>query len=271
LELCENGTIFLDEITEMPQRLQFKLIQVLQNGRFTPSGGFKAVNAGVRIVAASSMSIDQALSERRLLAELSHQLSAYELHVPPLRARRSEIPVLSRHFMHRLARRYNLPPRKFAPPVGEAWQAHEWPGNLRELEQSVKRYLILGDEEFGFQKDSANRDEETREAASGGLRTAGGSAPTRRAGGICGHKSLRSLLQSVKEEAERAAIVMALEQTGWNRKAAARLLKTSYRTVLYKIEQYRLSAPEFSPLSAARGVGPKKAQFRDSSHADAQV
>jgi two-component system, NtrC family, response regulator AtoC len=272
LELCAKGMIFLDEITEMPLTLQSKFTQVLQSGRFIKNDGSESVNVDVRLVAASSMSIDQAVSERRLLTDLSRQLSAYELRVPPLRARKSEIPVLSHHFMHRLARHYGLPPRVFAPAVCEAWQAHEWPGNLRELEQSVKRYLVVGEKVLGFPKKLPDGEDETQDAASmTSVWSSRGPALSRQPGGICGHKSLRSLLQSVKEEAERSAIALALEKTGWNRKAAARLLKTSYRTVLYKIEQYRLTATDSPSVQMANGFGSRKVKSRDDDNPEERV
>jgi two-component system NtrC family response regulator len=271
LELCDKGTIFLDEITELPLRLQSKLAQVLQSRQSTKEKASECVSDDIRLVAASSMSIDQAVFEHRLLTDLSRQLHTYELQVPPLRARKSEIPVLSHHFMHRLARHYGLPPRDFAPAMCEAWQAHEWPGNLRELEQSVKRYLVAGDKGFGFPKEWSDGKDEAQDAASTSVRSSRGPASSCQPGGICGHKSLRSLLQSVKEETERNAIALALEKTGWNRKAAARLLKTSYRTVLYKIEQYRLSSTDSPSLPAINRFGSRQADSREEGHADAQV
>jgi len=254
-ELCDKGTVFLDEITEMPLRLQSRLVQFLQSGQFVKKGTSESVNLDVRVVAASTKSLDQAVSEHKLLVDLSRQLDVYELQVPALRHRKEELPVLSRHFMHRLARHYDLQPRDFSPEVYEVWATHEWPGNLRELEQSVKRYLMVGDRSLGFQKISQDIRDETGSVAS----SKQGSLPARTASrqsegaGICGYKSLRALLQSVKGEAERNAIAFALEKTGWNRKAAARLLKTSYRTVLYKIEQYQLSIANSSLYQVAGG------------------
>jgi two-component system response regulator AtoC len=268
LEVCNQGTIFLDEITEMPLRLQDKLAQVLRDGRFTKSGRPDGIEVDVRVVAASSISVHQAVSERQLFAELSRALSDYELQVPALRERKEELPFLSRHFMHQLAKRYGLPPRDIPPTVSQAWQAHDWPGNLRELEQSVKRYLVAGDREFALEDTSPETKDEVQVAASKGSRN-GNTPPqsSRQARGeVGGYKSLRSLLQSVKEEAERSAIALALEETGWNRKAAARLLKTSYRTVLYKIEQYQMNSSDFSQSSARNGSDPGKTVSHNDAH-----
>jgi two-component system response regulator AtoC len=270
LEFCDHGTIFLDEITEMPLRLQERLAQVLRDRRFTRSGTAELVEVDIRVVAASSVSIREAVAGCRFLTDLSRQFIDHQLQVPALRERKDELPFLSRHFMHRLARRYGLPPREIAQSVSEAWQAHEWPGNLRELEQSVKRYLILGDELLGLQWSSVNGEDATPGRASARQSQTNGRRPIARSGcGMNACKPLRDLLQSVKAEAERAAIGLALERTGWNRKAAARLLKTSYRTVLYKIEQYQMSPSGSSSLQVANGLESEKAGIRGDRHRNA--
>jgi DNA-binding NtrC family response regulator len=174
--------------------------------------------------------------------------------VPPLRHRKEEIKVLLQHSMHKLARYYGLPPRAFTASALDACQNHAWPGNFKELETFVKRYLVAGDEELALSGLDANS------GRSGGWMNghplklaeavheeieAGTSAAT--------PKSLKSLIQSVRWETERNAIAYALQNTGWNRKAAARLLGVSYRSILYKIEQYQMSAPE-SSMSSVPGA-----------------
>lgn len=254
LEIGEKGTLLLDEITEMPLALQSRLFQVLQDKRFVRTGDHKAVEVDVRILAASSGNMERALAEKRLRADLYYRLSAFTIHVPPLRQRKDEIKVLLRYSMHKLARYYGLPAREFSPSVLAACQNHGWPGNLKELETFVKRYLVAGEKDLslnGFEPHPGNNGE--------GL--SGENFKT----GPAGHdeaeahadrslpQSLKSLIQSVKGEAEKNAIAAALEKTGWNRKAAARLLGVSYRTMLYKIEQYHMSASE-SYLSSFSGT-----------------
>jgi DNA-binding NtrC family response regulator len=257
LEAGEKGTLLLDEITQMPLALQARLLQVLQDKRFVRSDDDKPVEVDVRILAASSDNLGRALAEKRLRTDLYYRLSAFTVHVPPLRQRKDEIKVLLRYSMHKLARYYGLPPREFSPSSLAACQNHSWPGNLKELETFVKRYLVAGDKELalsGLESDApsngngshrqtlrlavAPREHEEVEANA--------DAPL--------PKSLKSLIQSVKVETERNAIAAALEKTGWNRKAAARLLGVSYRTMLYKIDQYRMSAsePYFSSFSGTR-------------------
>jgi two-component system response regulator AtoC len=256
LELCQQGTILLDEITEMPSSVQSKLLQVLQNKQFFRPGSGAAVDVDVRILAASSANIERALSEKKLREDLYYRLSAFTVQAPPLRQRKDEIPLLLRHFMHHLAKHYNLAPRTFSPAVLEACHAYSWPGNLRELEEFVKRYLVMGDKEL-FSR--IQESEDTSKHASLAQNSRPDMADLDGNGNGKGvHpsslNSLKSLVQSVRSEAERNAITTALEKTGWNRKAAAKLLMVSYRTLLYKIEQYHMSSSE-APPSAFPGNG----------------
>jgi two-component system response regulator AtoC len=252
-ELCEKGTVLLDEIDEMPTSLQSKLLQVLQNKQFFRTGSGATVEVDVRILAATSANIERALSEKKLREDLYYRLSAFTVQAPPLRQRKDELPLLLRHFMHHLAKHYGLPPRTFSQSVLDACHAYAWPGNLRELEEFVKRYLMMGDKELVFATPKSEQP--------GNGKSSGPSEPTREAiaageNGSSSLNSLKSLVQSVRCEAERNAIATALEKTGWNRKAAARLLKVSYRTLLYKIEQYHMSSSETYP-SAFTGNGIK--------------
>ena len=248
-EMCGKGTILLEEISEMPEGLQIKLLQLLQEKTFVRAGGKTTISADVRVLAASINHLDRALAEKKLREDLYYRLSTFTLSVPPLRQRKEEIPVLLQHFMHRLAKQYGITARTFSPEVTEACRAYSWPGNLRELEEFVKRYLVMGDPELSLGVES----EPESEDAGGSDRTSVGQVPVLANGTSreAAPSSLKSLVQNVKLEAERNAISAALEKTGWNRKAAARLLKVSYRTILYKIDQYHMKAPETysSPLA----------------------
>jgi two-component system, NtrC family, response regulator AtoC len=156
--------------------------------------------------------------------------------------------------MHKLAKHYGLTPRAFSPPMMEACQAYSWPGNLRELEAFVKRYLMTGDKEQGLEK--GQPDPAPKNGTVTQPRTLNQLPPSliQSFGAATGPDSLRSLVQSVKLEAERHAIASALEKTGWNRKAAARLLKISYRTLLYKIDQYQIRSSDLSPFPGGTGI-----------------
>lgn len=258
LERAERGTIFLDEIDEMPLGLQARFLEVLQDRVVIRRGSERTIPVDLRILAASTSSMDGILAEGKLREDLFYRLSAFTVHVPPLRQRRSEIPVLLRHMMHQLSRRYSLPPREFSANWLDACLQHSWPGNLKELENVVKRYLVSGDQDLRLEDLNAWKfsDFNGNRPAQGTKRgfsavdkndVSDGSSP----------KSLKSLIDSVKHEAERNAIGTALKRTGWNRKAAARLLQVSYRTLLYKIEQYhmRTSDPSGALFSGTQLVG----------------
>jgi len=251
LEMGQRGTILLDEITEMPLALQSRILRVLQDRQFVRSGEPRPVEVDVRILAASSDKLDQALAEKRLNPDLYYRLSAFTVNVPPLRQRKEEIKILLRYLMHKLARYYGLAPREFTQSALEACQSHSWLGNLKELETFVKRYLIAGDEDLTLSELEASSPGESHRSPA---QLAGNSREeVEAAAGAAIPKSLKSMIQSVRWETERNAIAAALEKTGWNRKAAARLLGVSYRTILYKIEQYEMSAPE-SYLSSLPGA-----------------
>lgn len=247
VESCANGTILVDHITEMPLSMQANLLEILKHKRFTKRGSASAIEANIRILAAGPRDMERALSEKRLREDLYQQLNKYTIHIPPLRERKSELTLIARHFMHRMAKRYGLVPREFSPAILDVWQAHSWPGNLRELEHSVKRYLMVGDSDLSFQQ---SRLEAIDGLQSPGISVTGtknqisSSSGQFRASSL-GTTSLRSIVQSVKSEAEKNAIGLALQRTGWNRKAAARLLKVSYRTVLHKIDEYQLTSTDY--------------------------
>lgn len=249
LERCTHGTLFLDEVTELPLRLQELLLSVLKEKQFIRQGALCPIESDVRILAGTSGNIRLAMSGGSFSEDLAHSLSAYAIQVPPLRERRSDLPILARHFMHRLAGHYGLPPRTLPPALLEHWGEYAWPGNLRELESEVKRYLLVGEKEIQFEKSQAPSPRPASNCTSQRPAAANNTmlpsiASTSNGSGF---KSLRALLRSVRSEAERNAIAMALQKTGWNRKAAARLLKVSYRTILYKIQQYQI-------ISSAPGV-----------------
>jgi DNA-binding NtrC family response regulator len=257
LERAEKGTIFLDEITEMPLELQNRLMQILQDKLLPRRGTDKATPVDVRILASTSANLERALAERKLREDLYYRLSAFTVQVVPLRQRKGELVVLMRHLMHKLAKHYVLPPREFPATVLEACQRYSWPGNVTELEGFVKRYLVAGNHDLAFsQLESPFEDHSISDSSAGRMERGNFQAETSSGEEDLPStsRSLKSLIQSVKGEAERNAIGTALQKTGWNRKAAARLLQVSYRTLLYKIDQYHMSAsdPALPPFTGER-------------------
>ena len=240
LQLGEKGTLLLEEVTAMPLGLQSRLLQVLQDRRFPRSGEEKPVQVDVRILATSCARLDQAIEEKKLREDLYYRLSAFTVHVPALRKRREEIKTLLHYTMHKLARYYGLPAVEFSQTAIDACLTYSWPGNMQEMESFVKRYLVAGDEELSF----GNADHFAAGDAASGHSHGMKMTVDLDSKEVSPSPSLKSLIQSVKSEAERNAIAAALEKTGWNRKAAARLLRVSYRTLLYKIDHYHMSAPQ---------------------------
>jgi two-component system, NtrC family, response regulator AtoC len=240
LEIGQKGTILLDEITEMPLALQSRILKILQEKRFVRPGNDKPVEVEVRILAASSDKLDHALAEKRMHPDLYYRLSAFTVQVPALRHRRDEIAILLRYSMHKVAKYYGLPARDFTPATLQACQNRSWPGNLKELETFVKRYLIAGDAGDEDLPLSGREAGERANRAPSGM----AHAEVEAGGNGASPQSLKSMIQTVRWETERNAIAAALEKTGWNRKAASRLLGVSYRTILYKIEQFEMRAPE---------------------------
>jgi DNA-binding NtrC family response regulator len=235
-ELCEIGTILLDEVGEMPPALQAKLLHFLQDHRFSRLGGRTTIQADVRILAATNINVEEALAAKTLREDLYYRLSGFTMRIPPLRERKKEIPLLMTHFMKKNAAQFSSPERRFSQTLLQACLSYAWPGNLRQLENFVRRYLVLGDEELALSELRVSQ------RAPGDMRQAPLAAKD--------SSGLKFLARSVKKEAEAAAIAHALEQTNWHRQKAATLLKISYKALLYKIKQYELHPPETEQVDA---------------------
>lgn len=242
-ELSNKGTILLDEIGEMPPSLQAKLLHVLQDQQFSRLGSRSVIKVDVRILAATNINIPEALANKRLREDLYYRLNAFTLHIPPLRERREEVPILLKHFMTQLSEQYARPPLPFSPELLQACAVYPWPGNLRELGNFVKRYLVLGDERLAINELKPRTDGSGAEFDPAVPRNGNGNG-AEPAGG------LKSLARSAKDGAEAEAIAKALDETNWNRKQAAALLQISYKALLYKIRQYGIARARTHKLSA---------------------
>jgi two-component system, NtrC family, response regulator AtoC len=249
-EQCAKGTILLDEFDAMPDAVQRRLLQLLETGEFVRCGGQNPIRADVRIIAASCGDLELAAAEKRVQEELFYRLSIFELRVPPLRERHEEIPLLLGHLMNRLTRRYGVPAPRFSSVLLDACQQYAWPGNLRELENFAKRFLAHGDENAALHE--LHSQPNFRFAGKGENGNGNGNGHTKNGVHLSSSptsdekSSLKLLVRNAKGEAERGAIAHALEQTHWNRKAAARLLNVSYRALLYKIQEYNMAPPSES-------------------------
>jgi two-component system, NtrC family, response regulator AtoC len=227
-EICDSGTILLDEIGEMPAVLQAKLLQVLQDGTFSRLGSRTSVKVDVRVIAATNIDIKAAIAQKSFREDLYYRLNGFTLRMPPLRERTEEIPLLARHFMSKVAIKYECDALPIPSALMHALISYSWPGNLRELENTIKRFLVLADEQAII--DELNP---WQQAASQASVNEGGE----------NERSLKHLVRNLKGGAEAAAIAQSLEGSGWNRKAAANDLQISYKALLYKIKQYNLIPP----------------------------
>ncbi len=237
-ELANKGTIFLDEIAEMSPHLQAKLLHVLQDHQYSRLGGRHLVDVDVRVLAATNMEVQEAMKSGRLREDLYYRLNVLSINVPPLRERTTEIPLLIRHFLNKYSEKFQKVLPTPSEHLMEAAMRYPWPGNLRELENFVKRYVILEDDEGSFR--------ELVEMAAARQRTSPREepAPVREQG-------LKALVRGLKDEAEMEAIADALEKTHWCRKDAAKMLGISYKALLYKIRQFNLDAGRASRTRVA--------------------
>jgi transcriptional regulator with PAS, ATPase and Fis domain len=223
-ELCNKGTILLDEIGEMSPALQAKLLQVLQDGQFSRLGGRHPVRVDVRVLAATNINISEAIANKTFREDLYYRLSSFVMSMPSLRQRIEEIPMMLRHFMMNVAERYACPLLPISPRLVKACERYSWPGNIRELENFVKRYLVLGDEPAAIAELERNIEPELTPPPAARVEPQG--------------SDLKQMVKSLKNGAEMEAIADALEESGWNRKRAAGILNISYKALLYKIRQY---------------------------------
>ncbi|MFZ1135194.1 MAG: sigma-54 dependent transcriptional regulator [Candidatus Korobacteraceae bacterium] len=223
-ELCNKGTILLDEIGEMSPALQAKLLQVLQDGQFSRLGGRHPVKVDVRVLAATNINMAESIARKSFREDLYYRLSSFVMSMPSLRQRKEEIPMMLRHFMMQVAERYACPLLPISPRLVKACENYLWPGNIRELENFVKRYLVLGDEEGAIAELEQNT---APELAAPDSPRAEPLSP-----------DLKQMVKNLKGGAEMEAIANALEESGWNRKRAAGVLNISYKALLYKIRQY---------------------------------
>ncbi|MGH9739115.1 MAG: sigma-54-dependent transcriptional regulator [Candidatus Acidiferrales bacterium] len=239
-ELANRGTIFLDEIAEMAPHLQAKLLHVLQDGQYSRLGARAAVNVDVRVIAATNVDVKDAMRTGKFREDLYYRLNVLSLHIPPLRERTSEIPLLFRHFLVKYSEKYQKQPPEPSQHLLEAAMRYSWPGNLRELENFIKRYVILEDDEGSLR--------ELLEMTSQQHVAPSEAAPAPK------DQGLKALVRGLKDEAEMEAIANALDRTNWCRKDAAHMLGISYKALLYKMRQFNLDSGRGARSAAARAA-----------------
>jgi two-component system, NtrC family, response regulator AtoC len=229
-EAADGGTLLLDEIGEMPLRLQAKLLHVLQDGEFSRVGGEKIIGTDVRLIAATNRDLEASMRSHQFREDLYYRLNVIEIRIPPLRERREEIPVLIEHFKRKFNLQYGRSVDIPSDTV-RAFMEYHWPGNIRELENAVKRVVVLGSARPVHQEIVANLGRTSRPTV-----TSVGT-PVTSTGNLEQAISLKDIARQAAREAERVAIKEVLDRVHWNRAKAARLLQISYKALLYKIVQ----------------------------------
>src|ERR1700732_2361401 len=257
-ELAHKGTIFLDEIAEMSPHLQAKLLHVLQDNQYSRLGGRSVLQSDVRVLAATNMDVKEAMKSGRFREDLYYRLNVLSIHIPPLRERTLEIPLLFKHFLAKYSEKYNKPSPDPSKHLLEAALRYPWPGNLRELENFVKRYVILEDDEGSFR--------ELLEMTGAQQRVA-----PRDETPVPKEQGLKALVRGLKDEAEMEAIADALEKTNWCRKDAAKMLGISYKALLYKMRQFNLDSGRGARSAAAKAAAAAKGASKEVLKEDAPV
>jgi two-component system, NtrC family, response regulator AtoC len=239
---ADGGTLFLDEISEMHPSLQAKLLHVLQDGEFARLGGKRDVSVDVRVLAATNKPLERDVADGKFREDLFYRLNVVSIHIPPLRERREEIPIFLEYFLARYSDYYNKRPAPFSDIAIQRMMDYSWPGNIRELENLVKRYTIVGNElqilrELSTHKPIvSSKSAEPESPTVKSLALAGGSAAAELE--LAEQPSLLEIGRRAAMKAEREAIERTLLQTKWNRRQAAKLLKVSYKALLNKLKAY---------------------------------
>ena len=260
VEMAHRGTLFLDEIGDLDHALQAKLLQLLQNGQFSRIGSQRDKTVDVRIVCATNRELAKEITRGTFRPDLYYRINVVSVHLPPLRHRKEDIAGLVQHFLDTYRSKLTCEVRPISSSLMRLFEAYDWPGNIRQLENLVRRYAILGSEE------SISSELLAQPGSSDESEIVIGDKPV----------SLKKIVQEVSMACERRAILKALHAHQWNRRQAARALSISYRAFLYKMRQAGLPArnghnhseqaasvvvplrTESGPSTRGRGVVPLK-------------
>lgn len=223
-ELAHEGSIFLDEIGEITEGVQVKLLRVLQHKEITRLGGTETIKVDVRVIAATNRDLEKALEEGKFREDLYYRLNVIPIYIPPLRERKEDIPLLIDHFIKKFSRENKIPWLEISPEALELCMQYDWPGNVRELENAIENAIVLGEgnvilpEHLPFswmQKQPARTHFDF-------INNSGSS------------------FKEKIEAAEKAILKHAIDQAGGNKSEAAKSLDISLRTMRYKIKKYKL-------------------------------
>ncbi|MFZ3264555.1 MAG: sigma-54 dependent transcriptional regulator [Terriglobales bacterium] len=246
VEMAHRGTLFLDEISELDSSLQSKLLQLLQDGQFCRIGAQEDKKVEVRVVCATNRNLQVEIENGTFRQDLFYRINVVNLRMPSLRERRVDIEDLCKYFLEYYNRKFNCKARPISTEVLAVLQKYHWPGNIRELENLIKRYAILGNEE-AITSDLVHREPDYLNPDIS----------------FDGPISLKKLTRQAVRELERKVILKVLQQHHWNRKQSARTLGISYRALLYKIRDAGLPSNRALRLRQAEDAASKSGAAAD--------
>src|SRR5262249_38402949 len=224
-ELADKGTLLLDEIGEMTPHLQAKLLHVLQDSEYTRLGAKRTIRVDARVLASTNINLEENVANGKFREDLYFRLNVIRIDIPPLRERREDIPVLCNYFLCRYRDRYKSLVEEISPSLMDSFLRYDWPGNVRQLENAVKRYLILPEMNLNL----SELKEQTPSTA----------APVP-AKAKEDNMSLKDVGTRAAEQAEKELVLRVLEETSWNRKQAARRLNICYKALLNKLKRWQI-------------------------------
>jgi len=244
-ELAHTGTIFLDEIGDMPVSLQAKMLQVLQDFQFSRLGAKNDVRVNCWVLAATNQDLERCVKEGRFREDLYYRLNIIRIFIPPLRERQDDINLLIDHFGNQFAEKIKRPLFEFTDGAREFFREYSWSGNVRELNNTVERLMILGDwrtvksELLARETRQFNGHELTTQVPPPVLEQQEVAPEPKKK-----FPTLKAVKKKAVQEAEGKLISVVLKETDWNRKRAAKLLEISYKALLYKIKDLGLRRDE---------------------------
>jgi two-component system, NtrC family, response regulator AtoC len=220
IEMANRGSLFLDEIAELEPGMQAKLLQVLQDGQFNRIGAQGERRVDVRFICATNRHLETEIRSGNFRQDLFFRINVVNLELPALKNRKEDIPTLVDYFLNRYASQFQRPTSPPSRDLLSLFERHDWPGNIRELENLIKRFVIFGSEDAIYKslngccvKDNCGRTTVAKEA------------------------SLKQLTRQAVKELEKRIILSALEENHWNRRAVSRALGISYAALLYKMRE----------------------------------
>jgi two-component system response regulator AtoC len=234
--------LLLDEIGEMSPHLQAKLLHVLQDSEYSRLGGKKQVRVDARVLASTNINLEEAVATGKFREDLYFRLNVIRLEIPPLRERREDIPILCNYFLQKYRERYKSVVDEVPEDLLGAFVRYDWPGNIRQLENAMKRFLILPDTTMVLA--------ELKEPAAAVAVAGASPAPKLKEDKM----SLKDVGYRAAEQAEKELVIRVLEETAWNRKQAARRLNICYKALLNKLKRWQIdnrrsiAAPIAAPI-----------------------